>query len=724
MESRSRSAFVWAILSSSLAAAALNLAASALAHPRALASFEGLVLPLAVGWGALFVVALVVFGLFGVFARGLGLAPEPVRAALCVGFALAGALAPLVEVGLRAASTERASVVIVCASGFVVCAALFAHARAVRRGEYGVETQPLLVFLPVAALAVLAALWFVEYRAEGNNARAGGALAGLVVIAGGAWMARRVAPGPTLSALTAFVVMLGGMAARRDTQHFTPARPAASDRPPVVLLTVDTLRADRVLGDGPRRVPTPGIDSLAADSVVFTQARAAAPWTKPSLATLLTGVAPLVHGMTNRRARLPQEIDTLAERLRAAGYHTAGVGLNAHLERAFGFDQGFDDYAFPARPDYGLALGARVLERFAPARFPEVYPSTTAIAEVAQGWIRAHAREPFFLWMHVLDPHWPYEPPPEFVEHPEREPRRWGEPEMVTDVQAGNTKPGQAERERVEELYAGEIRYVDSEIAHVLATLRELGLYDKALIVFASDHGEEFWEHGRYEHGHTLYDEVLRVPLCFKLPGAEAKSRVDAAISTQALTPTVLDVLGLAYDPELMSSRSLAPWWRVPETVMPAPAAPETTPETALPETAMLDAATLPTAMLQTSPPALGDAAPAAPRPARPVPEPLFMSGTYYFGEKRGVVFDGRKLVLELDTGRRELYDLADDPHELRSLAAAQPDTTEAGLALLREWEARCAALRVKLGITADSSVEAGGEVERAMQGLGYGGRE
>jgi arylsulfatase A-like enzyme len=222
----------------------------------------------------------------------------------------------------------------------------------------------------------------------------------------------------------------------------------------------------------------------------------------------------------------------------------------------------------------------------------------------------------------------------------------------------------------VGELYAGEIRYVDAELDRVLRALRERGLYDRALIAFASDHGEEFWEHGRFEHGHTLYDEVLRVPLAFKLPGGEASTRVDAPVSTAALMPTVLDVLGLPFDPGLLSARSLAPWWRASGTV-----------------------------------------------------EPLFASGTYYFGEKRGVVFGGKKLVLELDTGRCELYDLSRDPRELSSIAAAAPGSVREGLQLLRAWQDGCAELRARLGL-ADAEGEAGSEATRMMRALGYAGTE
>lgn len=612
-----RGPLVRTALSSAWTAASLNLTVSLLGHPRALAELATLFLPLVAGFGLLLAASSALLGLGTLAAPLLRLERERLRGTLAGALVLAATLQPLVEVGLRDTTSERAAVLWSVSVGFVLCAGFASY--------FLVASRParLLRWAPLATPFLLVGVWGLEFRGETFRAP---------------WSARRA---------------------------------GTSDLPPVVLLTVDTLRTDRVLGSEAARVPTPAIDALAADSIVFTRARSAAPWTKPSLATLLTGVSPLVHGMTNRRAQLPVELETLAERLRAAGYRTGGVGLNAHLERAFRFDQGFDDYAFPARHAHGVSLGAKLLERLAPGRFPEIFPSTTAIADVALDWLEAHGDQPFFLWVHVLDPHWPYEPPAQWVEHPERAPRRWGEPEMVTNVQAGNTKPGQAERERVAELYAGEIRYVDHELARIVAKLRELGVYERALVAFASDHGEEFWEHGKYEHGHTLYDEVLRVPLFLKLPGESPVQELAADVTTEAFVPTVLDVLGIQHDPESFTSRSLAPFWRTPGSV---------------------------------------------------VAEPLFAGGTYYFGEKRAVVFDGKKLVVELDTKRKELYDLARDPHELHSTAAAEPEALRRGLELLSEREARCRELRERLGIREDAGAAPPDELSALMDQLGYGG--
>ena len=669
-----------AALGTALAGSFLNAGVAALDHPRALAVPEELGPVLLAGFVALLAVALPSLWILQTLGKGLG--HEPVAVRVCAGTALVLAclLEPLVEVGMREATAERAATVVVLGGGLVVAGALavwFAMLRDEERAPHGAT---------VAWLAALSGLglWAFEFRAEPTVLDVLGVAALLAI--GGLVAVREQWPGWSLAALTALVIAVGAAGLR-------PARPAAtvrgptSDRPPVILLTVDTLRADFALGGSGRALRTPGIDALAAESVVFTQARSAAPWTKPGLASLLTGLSPLVHGTTNRRAHLPDEVETLAERLRANGYRTAGIGLNAHLERAFHFDQGFDDYLFPARPDYGIALGARALRRVWPRQRPELFPTTEAIADVAIDWVHAHAREPFFLWVHVLDPHWPYEPPPQWLEDPQREPRRWGDPAMVTAVQAGNTKPGAAEKERVRQLYGGEVRYVDAQLERVVTALKSLGLYDRSLVVFASDHGEEFWEHGRFEHGHTLYDEVLRVPLAFKLPGPTLGRSLDAAVTTEALVPTVLDVLGVPYEPERLSARSLVPLW------LAAQGPPEDAPTVAADAT-----------------------------PPEVVDEPVFATGTYYFGEKRSVVFGRKKLVLSLDTGSIELFDLDADPRELSSLTASAPADVERGLQLLNGWQERCHALREQLRITLDAPVETDDDVQRRLQSLGYAG--
>ncbi|MEW6072905.1 MAG: sulfatase, partial [Planctomycetota bacterium] len=466
--------------------------------------------------------------------------------------------------------------------------------------------------------------------------------------------------------------LVEGRAARPPSRGAAP--PPGGPRA-IVLVTVDTLRPD-VLGGGEGAAATPAIDALYADSVVFTQARTAAPWTKPSVASILTGLSPLVHGATSRRTRLPGEVKTIAESLREAGYVTIGVGLNVHLERLFHFAQGFDEYFFPARDDYGVSLGARLLALLDAGRFPALFPSTTAVTDRVLERLAALGEGPFFLWVHVLDPHWPYEPPPDFAPPPDPASRiggRWGEHETVTSVQAGNVKLGAADRARVRALYRGEVEYVDANLGRLLDWLRRAGIYEDALIAFTSDHGEEFWEHGRFEHGHSMYDEVLRVPLAIKRPGSAAHAEIAAIVSNESLTPTLLDLAGCGEGAGPFTSPSLAGW---------------------------LD--------------------PAAPDP--PV-EPIYGAGTYYHGEERAVVFDGLKAVLDLETGRVELYDLRADPEERQSIDALRPDDVQRALELLRARSEAAQALREELGI-AEEAVEVGDAASRRLRSLGYAGAE
>ncbi|MFT5464430.1 MAG: choline-sulfatase, partial [Planctomycetota bacterium] len=418
---------------------------------------------------------------------------------------------------------------------------------------------------------------------------------------------------------------------------------------------------------------TPALDALFADSVVFDSARSSAPWTKPSMASILTGLSPLVHGTTSEGVRLPKEVHTFAEHMAGAGYVTAAMGSNVHLEPRFGFAQGFDQYWLPVRKEWGDSLGSSLLERADPKRFPALFPSTEALADVAVEWLTENRDREFFLWIHVLDPHWPYAPPAEHLperKEGERIGDHWGEHDTVRSVQAGTGRLSAADQERVRGLYRGEIEYVDAQLGRVFETLRELELYDDALIAFTSDHGEEFWEHGTFEHGHTLFDEVLRVPLAFKLPGNSTRAHVDADVPNEALLPTVLEVLGIEPAHE-MSSASLVEMWSG------------------------------------------GDAS------ARDG----FAAGTYYYNEKRMLLTGGMKLIVDYATDRVELYNLADDPDERFPLVGETGAKVEAILEQMKAREALQLQLRESLGIK-NAAVQSDSAARRSMRNIGYSGDE
>ena len=314
-------------------------------------------------------------------------------------------------------------------------------------------------------------------------------------------------PMPPLAVLTVLLLVLplvsGG---DQDASR----RPPADGPERILLLTVDTLRADIltpfVQAEGAiDPIEAPALEDLASDSVVFRSARSAAPWTKPATASMLTGVSPWVHGTGPLETPLPERLRTLAEELRDAGYGTAGIGRNTFLRSAFNFDQGFDTFHFFPRGNGGI-LGAPLLRRLAPRRFA-IEPTTEELTNFAVHWLEGHQDQAFFLWLHYFDPHGPFEPPQDLL--PSGDPGRIGTTfDETAAIRNGELAPSLAEREWNASLYLAEMRHVDQQIGRVIDTLKRLDLYEGTLILFASDHGEEFWEHGSFEHGHTLYDEV------------------------------------------------------------------------------------------------------------------------------------------------------------------------------------------------------------------------
>ncbi len=312
----------------------------------------------------------------------------------------------------------------------------------------------------------------------------------------------------------------------------------------VFLIIVDTLRADAVGALG-GHLETPNLDALAADSVVFSHAVAPAPWTLPSVASILTGVPPRAHGMVQPGGKLASCFATLAECFQDAGYVTAGIGHNPHLLPASGLDRGFDWYCWFPRWAYDTpTLGAALLEWIAPVRFA-ANPTTAELVDLAAAWCRQHQTDASFLWLHILDPHGPYTPPAAY----------WpaGPPPLgfsyefdaFDRVRMGYLGKTGDERDWIRGLYEAEVRCVDAEVGRLLAELKALGLYEDALIVLASDHGEQFWEHGGIEHGATNYQEEIHVPLMIKLPDG-ASGTVRRVVPLAGLGPTLLELAGIA----------------------------------------------------------------------------------------------------------------------------------------------------------------------------------
>ena len=304
-----------------------------------------------------------------------------------------------------------------------------------------------------------------------------------------------------------------------------PACTNAPKHPPVIVLMLDTLRADHLGFYGYERDTSPNLDAFAKENVAFKYAFTASPWTPPSVATMLTGLYPSVHGFIPPNsheearlgvARLSPDLVTLGETLRGGGYATAAVSSNPWIATEFGFGQGFETFKYlrAARASEVVAAGLDLIDRM--ARKPQ----------------------PFFLYLHFLDPHKPYEPPAPY-DQMFKEPLRRSDPSYSPEALAAIR------------LYDGEIRYLDSQLGRFFASLRDRALYDRAIVVVIADHGEQFWEHGSKYHGNALHNEEVHVPFLLRDPRSGRRGEaLDEVVSTVDMFPTILGLVGMAPPPD------------------------------------------------------------------------------------------------------------------------------------------------------------------------------
>ena len=358
------------------------------------------------------------------------------------------------------------------------------------------------------------------------------------------------------AALVALLAALWTLTARLLLHAAPPAQPARAaapaGAPSVLLIMVDTLRADHLSAYGYGAGRTPNIDSLAADGVRFAHTFAQASWTRPSVATILTGLYPSSHGAVHKADMLPDRVDTVAEVLARGGYYTAGFADNVNVSPSFNFGQGFADYRYLApdlffhanEPAAQLTLysGLRLIrERFLARRVDvhNYYQPAEVVTDTLIEWLDSPAAKqgPFFLFAHYMDPHDPY-----FV-HPF---------DGEGYARVANPNPPASVADKYRQLYDGEIGYLDEHLGRLLADLKRRGLYDRMLIVLTGDHGEEFHEHGGWWHGTTLYDEQIHVPLIMKPPAGSTRGRVVDELTTSLdITPTIIKTAGLAVPPAM-----------------------------------------------------------------------------------------------------------------------------------------------------------------------------
>lgn len=307
-------------------------------------------------------------------------------------------------------------------------------------------------------------------------------------------------------------------------------------RPDIIVLVIDTLRADRLARHGGKANLTPFLDELAERSNFFARAYATAPWTSPSVASLFTSRYQSQHGIRVLNSVLSPEELTLAEILRSSGYATAAFSANGMLSKLFGYGQGFDVHKAKLNMDVNtqLALTKRASE----------------LVESAFAWVDrlgdAQAkRPPVFLYLQFMETHAPYAPPAEFLERVRR-----GKPPIDLDVvnrtAVANLPMSEQMARDVEDVYDAAVLEIDAEFRKLFTRLDERGMLDDSLVVVTADHGDEFRDHGKMSHSHTLFNELLHVPLLVLTPGQSSGGVVNRVVSLVDVAPTILELAGIA----------------------------------------------------------------------------------------------------------------------------------------------------------------------------------
>jgi arylsulfatase A-like enzyme len=490
-----------------------------------------------------------------------------------------------------------------------------------------------------------------------------------------------LAPRPRALVATAFVVI-----ALPPVSAGILLRPVGRDvdRPNLVFMVADTLRADYCSAYG-GQVPTPNLERLAASGTRFERSYSLAPWTLPSMTGLLSSQYPRsltpgsghpVWSLQMNRYEVDLSEPTLPMRLDSAGYATGAVTANAFLPSIPGMMEGIQTRAsshpillreegyFAALP----FLGALV-EAWCPA-LAEIRPHNTTrdLDHYARAFIKRHRNQPFFLWVHYIDPHAPYDPPESLRRvhegpwpffHPYAGGEQWGLP-----ILGKNFAVAEPDRDYVKSLYEGEVAYIDQFAGRVLDALEDQGVAGNTYFCFTSDHGEELWDHGQWGHGQALYEEQIHVPMILAGPGIR-RQVVSAPVSAIHLIPTLADFLQLPAA-EAWRGKSLAPLLRGEVDTPPA--------------------------------------------------EPIFAQGTTNKTETpmHTVILGDYKLIRIAGSEVVQLYNLVADPDEQRDLAVEQPERVKELSALLNTWLA-----------SFPSFFEAEGqpfnqELEQGLEGMGY----
>ncbi|MBI5184936.1 MAG: sulfatase [Nitrospinae bacterium] len=295
--------------------------------------------------------------------------------------------------------------------------------------------------------------------------------------------------------------------------------------PNIIIYLADALRADHIGCYGYEKMTSPHIDEFALDGILFENAVSQAGWTQPAVASIFTGLYPSSHRVTNIKNALNENFTTMAELLKEKGYITGAFIKNPLVSQEVGFSQGFDTF--------------RLVK----------HAERENLTQLAADWVANSGSSPFFLYVHALNPHEPYDPPKTFYEKfaVDYSGKVNGKVSTLKALKNGKwpEKVTEADIEYLISLYDAEIAHADDAFGRFMDALKKQGMHQDSLIIFMADHGEEFYDHGSFSHGQSLYSELTHIPLILKLPGNSNRGKRASGIARQIdIIPTVMDIIG------------------------------------------------------------------------------------------------------------------------------------------------------------------------------------